>query len=422
MPLVPGRRRIAFKTLGIFGGATALVLAVAAFQVSSSIDRQWNALRSKVAELADEGKSFDPRRPPVLLPAVPGNAWEDYSEALHFSAPILKQNDQILYKAMGDRGGAPLSPEDCKAVDGVLDRLGPGFRALSRAARRGESRAPYDWDHLTLAGFSEPSPFRWNGLFASTALLQVRRLMQSGEADEALHLMLAVGQFGHDQGENGVGSGTISANMILGETGRECRNVISTGNLNDHQLSTLARGLEVLERSFIRDGRSLRNDVLACGAVLLREERIERDDKVIRPTWRHGYSTRALGADAFFRALGWVDRFAQADALPYGEELKIRIAISAEAEQSHNGLSSVIDSFLGQCSQQREWLTQVRVARIAVHYRLTGNVLNLPDPWGGRFQFIEEAGTLRVLWKGASGQSFYEYFNHIEMSVPGPGR
>jgi len=408
--------------LGIFGGAAGFILAVTAFRVSASIDHQWNALRSKVSELADEGKSFDHRRPSIALPTVPGNAWEDYSEALHFSGPILKQNNQILYKAMGYRWGTPLSTEDGKAVGVVLDRLGPGLQALSRAARRGESRAPYDWDHLTLAGFPEQSPFRWSWLFASTALLQVRRLMQSGEADDALHLLLAVGQFGHDQGENGVGSSLISANQILGETGRECRNVISTGNLNDQQLSTLARGLEILDRNFIRDGRCLRNDVLAWGAVLLREEPIERDDKVIRPTWRHGYSTRALGADAFFRALGWVDRFAQADALPYREELKIREAISAEAEQSHNALSSIIDSFLGQCSQQRDWLTQVRVAHIAVHYRLTGDILDLADPWGGTFQFIEEAGTLRVLWKVASGNSSYGYPYRIEMSVPGPDR
>jgi hypothetical protein len=120
--------------------------------------------------------------------------------------------------------------------------------------------------------------------------------------------------------------------------------------------------------------------------------------------------------------LGWVDRFAQADALPYREELKIREAISAEAEQSHNALSSIIDSFLGQCSQQRDWLTQVRVARIAVHYRLTGDILDLADPWGGTFQFIEEAGTLRVLWKVASGNSSYGYPYRIEMSVPGPDR
>jgi hypothetical protein len=328
---------------------------------------------------------------------------------------------------MAYRWGHPVSQDIEDQVSVILDRLDPSFVVLSRAADRAESRGPYDWDHPVLAGFPEDSPYRWDWNFASSALLQVRRLCGRGDLDHALHLLLATGQFGHDLGENGLGATLIRARIILLESARECRNIVSHEKLNEAQLSKLAHGLEVLDRNFIRDGRSLRNALLAWGGELLRDEPIESNGyssgQWIRANWRQGFSSRVLRADSFDLARGWARQYAQADALPYGEELKIRSAISAEANLAHNALACIIADSLGDCAQQRDWQTEVRIARMAVHYRRTEEILPLKDPWGGAFQVSEEGGTLRILWViPAQGGSSYGYPYGINVTVSGPDR
>lgn len=385
---VPARWSRGSKALLIAVGAIALVAILMVAWAQFAIARRWKAMEQRITELTGEARTRDGRRPPVLLPPRPGNSWSGYASALQFAAPTLERD---FIKLRPERGGP--------ALEKFLDAHAPAFEHLLIAGHGGENRGPYDWSRLDPAGFPKESPYRYDNILVAVAMLQFRRLADSGRMEQALPLLLAVGQMGHDFGDNGVGFTLISAEGALHQLNEECRRLLSEDKLGPDLLRELDRGLQVLDRGYA--GHSLKNGILAYGQMFQRGETLEwggpGPEKEIRAGWRALYSPSVLKADAFFRALRWADELAEASRGPLAEEEKVRSRMQADAEASDNRLAITLMRDLDQWSAQRAWLADLRIVRTAAHYLATEEVLSLEDPFG-KVLFAERSGRELTIW------------------------
>ncbi len=383
--------------------------------VNITIEHNWVRMQRRVDVLTTEGRTFTLRRPGALQPVEEGDSWKEYGAALRDSKPQLQQRNSDLYAQLVrlDVGVDPI--RDWDVIASILDDCVPHFARLCRGGHRGEVSIPFQWDHLDLAGFSDTSDYGWASPLASAAVLQARRLVESGKIDAGIELLLATAQFGHDLGEAGVGFTLTSANYILSLTMKELRRLLTSGGLDQQQLRRLDVALEALDRDVLKEGRSLRNGVLAVGQLFLRGETLESGrtgaDRMIRPSMRDAYSLRALKTDAFFRADEWCTRLASVSQRNYDEEYLIRCQIRDEAEGSRNGFAFVLRDCLLQWSAQRDWVVRLRLLRVGVRWLFKGEILEAADPFGALLSHQCNGATLKASSIGKEKRSARELYS-----------
>src|SRR5881394_4007186 len=103
----PSTRRI----VAILGFVFALLAGSSSLWLHLAIDRRWTALEHRTESELTRITSRDPRRPPVLGPALPGNAWDDYLPALK-NPPAWTAPEKPMLR----RVGQGLSSSDQQSV------------------------------------------------------------------------------------------------------------------------------------------------------------------------------------------------------------------------------------------------------------------------------------------------------------------
>jgi hypothetical protein len=244
--------------------------------------------------------------------------------------------------------------------------------------------------------------------FALAAGCEARRLAESGRIAEAIDLLLSIAQFGHDVGSNGTLISEMVGVVVTWYALDELRSLIQSGKLDREQLLGIDRALEILDKDFIRNGPCLRNEVLMMGQQILKGnlKEIARgrmsapDPERIRPTWRQMFSRKLLQATAFLLIERWSARLANDDA-PYADELRAWDEFRAEA--AANPLAAVLLQGLTPHVAQRGRLAELRLVRAIAHYRATGEVLPLDDPFGTKLHHAITGGKLKVWSVGKNG-------------------
>ena len=175
--------------------------------------------------------------------------------------------------------------------------------------------------------------------------------------------------------------------------------LVLSGKLSREDLLEVGRELELLDRSFPRNGHSMMNEAMSSGFGFLKlnDSGGEADVLGEGAAWRF-LPTHLLMGDAFESMLGFMKRCADADDKPWSEAERIGKGIQAEAEHLKNPISKImIPGLTSSHRAGRERRAQLRLVRVAVHYRATGEVLDVDDPFGKKL-FTSKAGDRLKVW------------------------
>ncbi len=109
---------------------------------------------------------------------------------------------------------------------------------------------------------------------------------------------------------------------------------------------------------------------------------------------------------AAFDAIGRaVTQLAEADERPWIESRDLLKDLNRELSTSGNPISQAApDELLGSDLLHRGHRAQLRLLRVATHYRATGEVLDLDDPFGTKLQTRGNGDALKVWSVGAEGK------------------
>jgi hypothetical protein len=394
------RRVSAWKIAAVFAAAFVALVITFFFWIGAVAERRWAEMERKVRELMAETRSREMARPPLRGTAVAGNAWDEYQIAFN-ELSVLKGQDSIL----GDFVSRTSKADRSKAEPLVSAHL-TALDALRRGASRSTAQFATKWEK----GFAADIP----GLLLSQRLGNVaacrsRFLIEEGKPREAAELLLDTCQFARDVGYNSMLISEMIAIAIYSIAFEELRDLILSGKLSRDDLLEVERELEQIDRSFVRNGHSMMNEALCAGAGFLMMggsgvEQMGLDGPAFLMTWRYGFSSRLMLVDAFDYQLERMKRYADGDDKPWAEMVKVAKELDAEGQQAKNSISRMLVQGLTASNRVgRERRAQLRLLRVAAHYRATGEVLDLGDPLGTKLRTSKSGDTLKIWSLGKNG-------------------
>ena len=372
-----------WKILGIVVGVMLACVGGLLLWISAVAGRKVEQMDAKTKAMIAEWHARDATRPVLRGTATPGNAWDDYNPAL---AEIKKTKDMSrlgLLVSRDPKGDPEFGRTTLAAHAKTLDLLRQG-------AGRATSRFAYDWE--SGAAMQSP-PMLVAQHLANLATLHARALAEAGKPREAVGVLLDLGQFGRDMGDDG----TLIAEMIgaagVGLALMEARDLMKAGRLDAASLGELEAGLSVLDGSLPRHGRVLSNEVIFSG-MMLRDQAAAANFAV----------ARLLFANAFERITDWYGRAAKMDEMSWAETQKLLLAIGQESASCWNPMCrELMGSLNGTSVVERQRRVQIRFLRIAARYKATGELPDLEDPFGAKLKTDLSGGALKIWSVGKDG-------------------
>lgn len=364
-------------------------------------------MERRVAELIDIARTSSSARPGLREPALPGNAWEHYEPAL-----AGFQRTYAATRSLGSLISDVLSGKRMESharLAPILDTLQADFARMIRASACGDGRFRWDWGGIRPDNSPEPA-FLQAHLFASAAIVEARRRVESGNAAEAMELLLAFMAFGRDLGDNASLIDLVVGMAIIKTAGDELQAMVLERKFDQNLLLALERSLETLDLDFPRYGPALRHEQIAYGNLFLSGGTLKEspvvdgpDPETIRAGWRHAFSMRALQADAFFRFDEWCGRLSGVEALTFPELQAIRAEIAQESKSSPNPWAVTLGRLIPGLNAVREYQARLRLLRAATLYRAKGEMPVLSDPFGTVLKSDEAGGSHRMWSLGRDG-------------------
>jgi hypothetical protein len=395
--------------LGIFGSS---------FWVVSLRNRNWARLEARVRELQSEIVQAPPLpRLPLGRPALPGNAWDDYLKAwARAQQPLVRD---FLARKPG------ISREQ---VESIVSRESARIDLLRSGVRREVAKPPAA--RLTTNGLEPGSPnvYLWN--LIEVAVAKARLLAEAGKGGEALGLLTDLCLAGRDWAGARLMGVSREGLPAMDLAFCELRDLLQSSPPLGEGLEELDRSLALLDGGFPDTTGHLRDELLNLGELLIREDRDDEvyasfsDKKRFRRSWRSGFSSRLQATSAFFAAEDLVRRELEIEKLPWSEGWRANQNLYREMERHPDPLISQRFGRLLDVHFAIETRGSLRLLRVAVHYRATGEFLELQDPWGGPIRTRPTEGTV-LMWKKpvlpedgrepATGDKVYRHWNTIEV-------
>jgi len=383
MTETPKRRGRAWKILGVVVGVIVACVAGLLLWVNAVAGRKFDEIDRRSKAMAAEWRARDAGRPVLRGAAEPGNAWDDYNPCLSEikkTKDISRLGSLVVRDPKGD-------PEFGKAM---LATHVKALELLRQGAGRATSRYAYAWEqgsNMQMPAFSTAQNL------ANLAVLQARALAEAGKPKEAAALLLDLCQFGRDFGDDGVLISEMIGSALLQLALAEARDLMSANLLDADSLRDLEAGLAVLETSFPRHARTLDNEAIYTGVTL-------RD---FAASANYGIA-RLFFANAFERCVDWYGQAAKADALPWMESQSRIAVIDQESKSTWNPYARMLlPALSGTGRVGRHRRVQLRMIRIAAHYKAAGTLLDLDDPFGSKMKTSLAGDTLKIWSVGPDG-------------------
>lgn len=391
-------RRPRALALALIGTAVALGATTIALKlwIEATESRRWEEMRDRLAQLAAEARSRDPGRTVLRGAPTPGNAWQDYDPALL----TLKSMDWMLVLEFLDR-----NPQaDPAKVRAWVDQSAPALQGL----RRGVTRTHLQRDIEREATLPARNPVT---ALSALSRCRARFLAESGKAREAVELLLDTAQFAEDSARHGALADALTGASILSTVLEDLKPLLVSGGLSPGELLDASRELDLLDRTYPSEGDAFVNDARLIGLSFLSsgnakkyfEEYFGQNRKAF--AGRYGFSDRIMMADAFETYLRLMERMKAARQRPWREAAAINRECLAQWREDSNPLLRALYDIYGYPSAQnwvardrfREVRAQLRLIRMAAHYRATGALLDLEDPYGAKLLFSRK-GSRATLW------------------------
>ncbi|MDF1800919.1 MAG: hypothetical protein P1V81_17250 [Planctomycetota bacterium] len=387
---------------------TSFVLLVASMAVTTTVSRhaevRWAEARSLGAELELVARAADHKRPVLVGEPVSGQAYEAYEQAFEALGDSPDADFQ-LFRRLREQG----APEVPAVRVAVVETYGQALVHLAEGARRTDGGQPVDWSEG--ASVAVPSLNLARHL-ADLAIADAERLLAEGDPEAATDRVLQALQLAGDLMRGPTWVAHAVGQAILTTAGKEPlldRGLID--RLPPECLARLDEGLAQLDAGL--PGFDIASAAEIALTVRAIEQAFERGDDLmgsldsLDETWRHGFSQRLRCAELVdevvdFRAIqGAVEEldWAEAEAL-----------LAAQPQQSDEGQLFLDPSLLRSLELgRRSSLANLRITRAAIAQRLTGEVPELPNPFGGSLTFTmldtESGPALRIEAPGAGDPS-----------------
>ena len=356
--------------------APIVLVAGAWLWVKSAESSRWAQLERRVAELPRE---IDERRRPRRVlrgPAMPGDAWTDYLPAI-----ALVQNvdrfSAIQYHAHSADGTAP--PEARALVTPYL----PAVDRMRQGTRRAESQ------RLGLRS-KMPDGSWMQGTFALAyvSACRARCLASDGKPREAAELLLDLLMYAQDVADDGSESAENVGGTIMGIALQNLRSLLTQGRLSPEDCLQMDRDLAQLDAMFPRFGPVLLGRLHYFGTWILNGGKIEMlhgvgfipGDMTFTPGWRDAFSLPLMKVSGFDQTDAWTSRLLAADEGSLADEEARWKKAFEDHDEAKNPYFRLFTKSDGMPNFQllREQRARLRLVRLAVHYRATGEFLPLP--------------------------------------------
>lgn len=356
-----------WKILGIVAGLILAAFGGLYLWVRSAEARRWEEMGRLIEDLVAEAGSRDSSRPVLRGEPVPGDAWEEYG-------PILQEWDAAMLGSVTLR----------------RDWESGAVAALRRGVRRSSARNPYGQDWARGEG-----RYPMNGILALGASgLAYARQARDGAAAE---LTLDVAMFARDVGFNGNFGMQEGSHRLLLAALSHLHTLLQT--VGPEVSRQIARELEVLDRALVRSGYLMLNELAREGRRFRTQEDGEWwGNDLPAPGWREAFSRRLMIAEGFQTLADWTRRTLEEDDVPWGSPQATRENwIWEEGVGGRNGLvRTAVQSEFVWSFEGRDLHARIHLHRLAAQYRATGEILQLPDPFGLQLRYEERDGWLRV--------------------------
>jgi hypothetical protein len=382
----PPRRHRGWKILGFIALFLIASLALIWVWAGYAAGRRYAALQVKVKAMVAELQARDGRRPVLRGEAQLGNSREDYSKVVadlvNVSGDTLWALAARLPEADPLRGAVILTEHRA-----VLDHLRQG------AGR--DSSYLFDWDRFMRGSMRDRSN-AWNDLLNHDLCyfvqVKARDLLREGKPREAVEILLDLCQFGRDVAADGPSSREGVGYFYLGLGLYEFAEGLASGSMGSVVLQEIDRSLGVLDRSFPSHEQALMKEALTRAIYGL-------------PGGESGHLwDRLLALDSMEREFEWAARAARAETRPWAEAKQVALGIGDEAGRVWNPLLRYRGPALVWSETfHRQCRARLRILRTAAHWRDTGTVLDLDDPFGGKLKRAQSGDRLRIWSNGPDG-------------------
>jgi len=375
MPEERPRRRIpAWTWAALLLGVFLAAWAVGAVAVHFMAESRWAAMKADWQALLEEIRQHGRSRPPLRGESIEGNAWDDYAVALAEVRSLYDLESQAAPRYLQE---APQSNR--KLVERVLARHPGMIESVRRAALRRQVNLSLDWKEGALTLPSRHG----SATVAPLAVCRSRFFAEEGRLGDAAQLLVETCRFAADIDH--------VENMELPLD--ELRELLRSGVLKGDDLVRLDQDLELLDREYPRRGHRAALELAALGAQMLRTGRsitvqlvglhADPEDAL----WRYGFSAHLMKAEAFATIAAAVKQLQGADERPWAESRDLLKKLSAELSSHPNPIiQTAPEEVLVSDLLHRGHRAQLRILRVATHYRATGELLDLDDPFGGKLR------------------------------------
>jgi hypothetical protein len=289
---------------------------------------------------------------------------------------------------------------DRELVAKIVVRDGAYVDTVLKGARRERSRYAYSDELHRQWQIPEGLQGASNSL-QLLAVCQGKLLSQGGKPREAMELLLDLGLFGRDLSDRAFYIDESDGLGVMGTAFRELQGMVVSGALGQELLTDLEKQLKRLDDLWPDHRTALIGDLLNLGTLLLREDRSDDELYTINNTprnrreWRYLFSSRFKATRCFNVAEDWIEQAIQAEKQPWEATNRTIQRLFQESRQSKDPLLRELYGILTSMSV-REVRATCRLLQMAAHYRATGEILALEDPYGGQLRSSVSGGRLRA--------------------------
>lgn len=379
------------KIAAVSVAALLLAWGIGALIVHFVAERRWTAMKADWQAHLDEARERGRKRVPLRGDPVDGNAWEDYSKALAEVRSLYELESQAAPRFLKEAPGS-----NRVLVERVLSRHPSMIEAVRRASRRARVDLDLEWKEGALN-----LPNRYGtAVIAPLAVCLSRFMAESGHGAEAAELLVDTCRFCADVDH--------VEDMATGMN--ELREMVCSGRLGREDLAKLDRELEQLDKEFPRRGHRASLELIALGAQFLRSGRqitgqiigIHADPE--DALWRYGWSAHLMKAEAFDVIQEAVRRLHEADERPWAESRDLLKSLAAELATHRNPIvQTAPEEVLASDQAHRTQRAQLRLLRLATHYKATGEVAELDDPFGAKLLTKKSEDAVKAWSLGPEG-------------------
>jgi hypothetical protein len=381
-------RRVIWKILLFAGGSLLVLLGFAWLWVDSVAVRRRARMEQQIRQLHVETLARVDSRPALYGETLPGNAWSDYSLAI---AEVAKMQGEAtnLMRMWSDSPNA-----DRSRLKYLIQTHGSFFDHLRRGASGNSGSFPFVWEEgLAL----KPPVYDDADMLGRFVACTARSLAQEGKVGEAVMRLLDLLQFSRDLCVNSTEACTGRASALWDIAALQLKEIVFSEEYPRQDLSGLDVVLERLDVHFPPAGPIVLNETLRVGFELLKPVHQLQVGRLQHR--RYAFSSRIAEADAFEVILAAARKAAPRKDVSAAETRDL----GPEWFLPNRPLIQLTSRDIFFSRGFRDFRTILRLLRVAVHYRATGEVLELEDPFGDKLLHCIIGEDLRVWSVGPDG-------------------